>query len=51
MDISHHIRNIETQGFTSVPDVLKADDLEFLQSEMDNIYADYDPERDGLGRT
>jgi ectoine hydroxylase-related dioxygenase (phytanoyl-CoA dioxygenase family) len=28
--------------------VLKADDLEFLRATMDDIYAAYDPERDGL---
>ncbi len=49
IEFSHHIRDIETQGFTAIPDVLKTDDLEFLCAEMDNIYAAYDPERDGPG--
>ncbi len=47
-DLSPHIQNITTRGFTTVPDVLKPDDLAFLRATMDDIYAAYDPERDGL---
>ncbi|MDE0965200.1 MAG: phytanoyl-CoA dioxygenase family protein [Candidatus Latescibacteria bacterium] len=47
-ELSSHIHAILTQGFTTVRNVLKADDLEFLRATMDDIYAAYDPERDGL---
>ena len=47
-ELNSHIHHILTQGFTTVHNVLKADDLKFLRTTMDDIYAAYDPERDGL---
>ena len=47
-DLGPHINAIKTQGFTTVHDVLKANDLAFLRMTMDDIYAANDPERDGL---
>ena len=47
-ELNSHIHHILTQGFTTVRNVLKANDLKFLRATMDDIYAAYDPERDGL---
>jgi len=48
IDLNSHIEHIRTQGFTTVPNVLKVADLEFLRATMDKIYTAYDPERDSL---
>lgn len=49
-NLQDHYRNLEEHGFTVVPDVLTEDELKFLREALDEIYATYDPERDGLRR-
>ena len=48
--LQNHIQNLEENGFTIVSNVLTEDELRFLQGALDNIYATFDPERDGLRR-
>ena len=43
-----HFQNLEENGFTIVSNVLTEDELCFLRGALDNIYATFDPERDGL---
>ena len=43
-----HLQNLEENGFTIASNVLTKDELHFLQGALDNIYATFDPERDGL---
>lgn len=45
-----HIDEIMERGFSVIPDVLKAEDLDFLRANMDAVYASYDPEKDTFGR-
>ena len=46
--LQNHIQNLDENGFTIVSDVLTEDELCFLRRALDDIYATYDPERDGL---
>ena len=48
--LQNHLQNLEENGFTVASNVLTEDELHFLQGALDNIYATFDPERDGLRR-
>ncbi len=46
--LQNHLQSLEKHGFTIAPNVLTKDELRFLRGALDNIYATFDPERDGL---
>ncbi len=48
--LQNHIQNLEENGFTIASNVLTEDELRFLRGALDDIYATFDPERDGLRR-
>ena len=46
-DLRDHIQNLAKNGFTIVSNVLTEDESNFLRPALDEIYATFDPERDG----
>jgi ectoine hydroxylase-related dioxygenase (phytanoyl-CoA dioxygenase family) len=49
-NLQHHCLKLCDNGFTIVKNVLTEAELTFLRPAIDDIYATYDPQRDGLRR-